>query len=160
MGTQAISAWSGYLWPLHRHSHPDIISFGRRCRWNECHDSSIGRWLCGKKHHFFVLCCFSPVLSVSSRQTSWLIPTLAGHRVHSSVAQSPRLTHIIASPQSALALQANNLLFANYKSITNTEVSVTPSPAHLSITNSDGACCIDLSLDYFQFPTEEIKPET
>lgn len=74
------------------------------------------------------------------------------------LAQSPQLTDVDASPQSALAVQANNLLFANYKSITNTEVSVTPSAAQLlSITNSKEACCIDLGLVSIIFPSEEIK---
>lgn len=72
--------------------------------------------------------------------------------------QSPQLNGIGASPQSSLALQAYNLPFANYKSITNTEVSVTPLPAQLlSITDSD--CCIELGLVSNMFPTEGITIE-
>jgi len=41
---------------------------------------------------------------------------------------SPHLTDTGASPQSSLALQANDLQFANQKSITDTDVSVTSLP--------------------------------
>lgn len=48
----------------------------------------------------------------------------AGGHSAECLAQSPQLTRIGAGPQSSLASQANNRQFANYNSITNTEVSV------------------------------------
>lgn len=76
---------------------------------------------------------------------------MPGQRQHFTLTQSKAA----GPPKTSLALQANNLLFANCESITNTEVSVTRSPEQLlSITSREGTQCIDRHPDFSLFLAE------
>lgn len=158
LGTQVISACSSYLWPTHRSSHPDVVLFCLRCSWNECVMTAQLEDGCVVRSAIFCALLLFTRVFLSAAANNMTDSNSGRPPGAKRLAQSPQLTDIGASPQSVLAVQANNLLFANYKSITNMEVSVTPSPAQLlSITNSDEACCINLGRVSIMFPTEEIK---
>ncbi len=148
--TWLLSACSSYGWPAHRNLHPDKIFFVPRCSWNEPVMTAQLEDGCVVRSTIFCALLLFTRVSCQQPPTTWLIPTPAARRRKAS--RPVTNWQLVLAPQSALTLQANNLLFANCESITNAEVSVSPSPAQLlSITSGNGACCIDLTLISFLF---------